>query len=74
MADDIDKAQQHIEQELELAIRAARGIVPPDAESAANCAECGNEISSQRMLAVRGCTLCYDCAVLLESKKLRGLV
>ena len=74
MADECDRAQDHIERELELAIRAARGICPPDTESASNCAECGNEISSQRMLAVRGCTLCYDCAVELESKKLRGLV
>jgi RNA polymerase-binding transcription factor DksA len=74
MADDADRADDHITKELELAIRAARGIVPPDARSADTCAICSMEISSARQLAVPGCTTCYDCMVELESKKLRGLV
>ena len=72
--DDIDRANDHIEKELENAIRAARGILPADTESAPNCAECGNEIPSQRMLAVPGCQYCYDCATRLEGMRLRGLV
>ena len=72
--DECDKAQQHIERELEDAIRAARGVMPADTRSAETCAICSMEISSARQLAVPGCTTCYDCMVELESKKLRGLV
>ena len=72
--DDIDKAQQHIERELEDAIRAARGIQPPDTKSADCCVECGREIPSVRQQAIPGVQTCVDCAVLLESKRLRGLV
>ena len=72
--DDIDKAQMHIERELEDAIAAARGVMPPDTRSADTCAICSMEISSARQVAVPGCTTCFDCAVELESKKLRGLV
>jgi RNA polymerase-binding transcription factor DksA len=72
--DDIDKAQQHIEQELELAIRAARGICPPDTESAQDCVRCGLAIDSRRQLAVPGCTMCRDCADEVESLRRRGLI
>ena len=74
MADECDRAQQHIERELEDAIRAARGIQPPDAKSADCCVECGREIPSVRQQAIPGVQTCVDCAVLLESKRLRGLV
>ena len=73
MADECDRAQDHIERELEDAIRAARGVMPPDTRSADCCVECGCEIPSQRMLAVRGCQYCFDCATRLEEKRLRGL-
>jgi phage/conjugal plasmid C-4 type zinc finger TraR family protein len=72
--DDIDKAQQHIEKELENAIRAARGVMPADTRSAETCAECGCEIPAQRRQAIPGVQTCFDCAVELESRKLRGLV
>ena len=72
--DDIDKAQQHIEQELELAIRAARGVMPPDTRSAECCIECGCEIPSMRQQAIPGVQTCFDCAVVLEGLRLRGLV
>ena len=73
MPDIADNAQQHIEQELEAAIRAARGIVPPDTRSAEVCQDCGEMISSERQNAVRGCTLCTFCAETLESRLRRGL-
>jgi phage/conjugal plasmid C-4 type zinc finger TraR family protein len=72
--DDIDKAQQHIERELENAIRAARGVMPADTRSAETCAECGLEIDSRRQIAVPGCTLCTDCASEVESLRRRGLL
>ena len=72
--DDCDKAQQHIERELEDAIRAARGIQPPDAKSADCCIECGCEIPSMRQQAIPGVQTCFDCAVVLEGLRLRGLV
>ena len=72
--DDIDKAQMHIERELEDAIRAARGICPPDAESAQDCVRCGLSIDSRRQLAVPGCQLCRDCGDEVESLRRRGLI
>ena len=72
--DDIDKAQMHIERELEDAIRAARGVMPPDTRSADCCVECGREIPSVRQQALPGVQTCVDCAVQIESRKLRGLV
>ena len=72
--DDADRASDHIEKELELAIRAARGIVPPDARSAECCVECGCEIPSMRQQAIPGVQTCVDCAVVLEGLRLRGLV
>lgn len=72
--DDIDKAQQHIERELEDAIRAARGVMPPDTRSAETCAICSMQISSARQLAVPGCTMCTDCADEVESLRKRGLL
>jgi RNA polymerase-binding transcription factor DksA len=72
--DDADRADDHITKELELAIRAARGIVPPDARSAECCVQCGMAISSARQLAVPGCQLCRDCADEVESLRRRGLL
>ena len=72
--DDIDKAQQHIERELEDAIRAARGVMPADTRSAECCIECGCEIPSMRQQAIPGVQTCVDCAVQIESRNLRGLV
>ena len=72
--DDADRADDHITKELELAIRAARGVMPPDTRSADCCQSCGEEISSARQLAVPGCTMCTDCADEVESLRRRGLV
>jgi phage/conjugal plasmid C-4 type zinc finger TraR family protein len=72
--DEADRAQLTIEQTLDAAIRAARGILPAERESASECAECGLQIPSSRQIAVPGCQLCVDCATELESKRLRGLV
>ena len=72
--DDADRAADHIEKELENAILAARGIVPPDTKSAECCIECGCEIPSMRQQAIPGVQTCFDCAVELESKRLRGLL
>ena len=65
--DDADRAADHI-------IQAARGIVPPDTKSAECCIECGCEIPSMRQQAIPGVQTCFDCAVELESKRLRGLL
>ena len=67
-------AQARIDMDLELAIRAARGVMPVDTKSADCCEICGLEISSQRQNALPGVQTCFDCAVELESKRLRGLV
>ena len=72
--DDVDKATDHIEREIENAIRAARGVMPADTRSAETCAECGCAIPAQRRQAIPGVQTCFDCAVELESRKLRGLV
>jgi len=72
--DDADRAADYIEKELENAIQAARGIMPPDAKSAGCCIECGREIPSMRQRAIPGVQTCFDCAVELESKRLRGLL
>ena len=74
MADIADQADEHITKELELAIRAARGVMPPDTRSAECCIECGCEIPSMRQQAIPGVQTCFDCAVELESRRLRGLV
>ena len=74
MADEADMAQARIDMDLELAIRAARGVMPADVESADCCVECGCEIPSMRQAALPGVQTCFDCAVELESKRLRGLV
>lgn len=74
MADIADQADDHITKELELAIRAARGVMPPDTRSAEDCESCGMAISSARQLAVPGCTMCTDCADEVESLRRRGLI
>ena len=74
MADEADMAQARIEMDLELAIRAARGIKPAHVETADCCVECGCEIPSMRQAALPGVQTCLDCAVELESRRLRGLV
>jgi phage/conjugal plasmid C-4 type zinc finger TraR family protein len=72
--DDIDKAQQHIEKELENAIRAARGVMPADTRSAEVCEECGEPIPEARRDAISGCRLCAWCASEVESLRRRGLL
>ena len=74
MADIADQADDHITKELELAIRAARGVMPPDTESAQDCVRCGLSIDSRRQLAVPGCQLCRDCGDEVESLRRRGLI
>ena len=74
MADECDRAQDHIERELEDAIRAARRITPPKALSARVCCECGEDIPAERRQAIAGVQTCFDCAVVLEGLRLRGLV
>jgi phage/conjugal plasmid C-4 type zinc finger TraR family protein len=72
--DDIDRANEHAQKELENAIRAARGVMPADTKSAQVCVECSMEISSARQQAVPGCQLCTDCAEVVESLRRRGLL
>ena len=74
MPDEADRAQIQEQAFLENAIRAARGVMPPDTRSADVCIECGCEIPSMRQAAIPGVQTCFDCAVELESRKLRGLV
>ena len=61
--DDVDRAGDLMEREMEtlLALRAARDAMAP-LESADLCVVCGDQISSARQLAVRGCQLCTYCA------------
>jgi len=74
MGDIADNAQDHIEKDLENAIRAARGVMPADTRSAEVCEECGLEISSARQIAVPGCQLCVDCSNEVDSLRKRGLI
>ena len=71
--DEADRAQTQIDQHLEAALAVARGIQPPDRESAQVCVECGFDIDSRRQLAVKGCQLCRECAERFESMRRRGL-
>lgn len=68
MADDADRAQAHMERELEERIAAARGIAPAATETASECVECGLEIPSARQVAVPGCQTCTECAATLEQR------
>jgi phage/conjugal plasmid C-4 type zinc finger TraR family protein len=74
MGDIADNADKTINDHLEAAIAAARGVMPPDTKSADVCIECGCEIPSMRQAAIPGVQTCFDCAVELESRKLRGLL
>lgn len=38
-------------------------------ESLDECAECGDQISSARQIAVPGCTMCTECASMLEQRR-----
>ena len=71
--DEADRAQTQIDQHIEAALAVARGIQPPDRESAQICVECEREIDSRRQLAVKGCQLCRECAEQFESMRSRGL-
>jgi len=69
MADMADRAQKRIDRELQANIAAARGIVPPNRESANECEECGELIPSARQLAMPGCTMCAECR---ENREIRA--
>jgi phage/conjugal plasmid C-4 type zinc finger protein, TraR family len=71
--DDIDRANDHAQRELENAIAAARGVMPADRQSAQVCVECGEPIPEARRKAISGCRLCAWCAETLESRLRRGL-
>ena len=73
MADEADMAQVRIDMDLELAIRAARGVMPVPGISAPECAECGEPIPDARRLAIPGVDTCRDCADARESRLRRGL-
>lgn len=72
MADIADQAQDRIDRELAANIAAARGVVPPNRESADTCEECGLLIPSERQIKVPGCTTCVDCQEVLEMKARRA--
>jgi RNA polymerase-binding transcription factor DksA len=61
--DNADYADLAVEREMEalMALRAARDAMAP-LESADLCAQCGDQISSARQIAVPGCQLCTYCA------------
>ena len=65
--DIVDYANDQAERELAalIAQRAARMAMAP-LESSDLCLECGEQISSERQLAVPGCCLCVECAEELE--------
>lgn len=66
--DEADRAQRTIEQDLERAIAAARGIPSTQGNRTTDgeCVECRAEIPEPRRLALPGCCLCLDCAAELE--------
>lgn len=68
MADPVDQANDLQEQHLASAIAAARGELRTG-NSADECVECGDQISSERQLAVPGCLLCVSCAEIYETKR-----
>ncbi len=66
--DDIDRANELTERATQIAIANLRARILTAKDSADNCEECGLEISSERQIAVPGCTLCVVCAGALEAK------
>ena len=72
MADEADRAQRYIEAELDAAIRAARGQVPPRAAPVAECTRCGEPLPAVRQAL--GVTQCVPCAERVESLRARGLL
>jgi len=72
MADEVDVANDHTEQELKLRIAAARGYVDDQGDpkqSATDCVECGLEIPSARQIALPGIDTCVHCASAAERKR-----
>ena len=66
--DDADRAEIEQERWLARCLEAARQACCA-LESADVCVECGEQISSERQLAVPGCQLCTDCAAELERRR-----
>jgi phage/conjugal plasmid C-4 type zinc finger TraR family protein len=70
--DDIDRANEHAQKDLDAAIRAARGQPGPVRQSLAECMECGDRIPEARR-AMGGVFRCFWCESRLESLRERGL-
>ena len=71
MADDADIANDRIEQDLQLRINAARGVVSSQGDpkqGTDDCIECGLEIPSARQIAIPGVDTCVHCAEVAERK------
>lgn len=66
MSDWTDDATELEERHRQAAL-AARVVY--SGESADECIECGDLISSARQIAVPGCTMCTDCASMKEERR-----
>lgn len=60
MADFIDESQALEELSLSISLSKIQRI-DPNAVSAEECDDCGNEIPAPRRAAMPGCRLCIDC-------------
>ena len=65
---DHDLKQDLATRELEASIANRVVYSTATGESAQDCIECGDGISSERQLAVPGCQMCTDCASASELK------
>jgi len=75
MADEIDRANDLAQKELDAAIAAARGVVPTHhRESLPACQWCGCEIPRERREAIAGVQFCKGCQEVVESLRERGLM
>lgn len=62
--DDADRAEEHIEKELELAIRAARGVPGPPIWLHTRCQDCHEPLLEHR----RAAGICVPCLELREAR------
>ena len=64
MSDDVDRANEHIERELDALIAAARGIERPQAPRRTVCPDCGEKLEPHRL----SYGYCVSCVEIREAR------
>ena len=68
MADDIDRANDHAQYLLDVALQRHR-VAPPSRTSAKFCADCEDPIPLLRQQTIVGCQTCVECQGLRETRR-----